>query len=237
MSGSGLRLCGGPVVTLWLVSPLLLALLVAQATVYTWTDKAGVEHFTDDLTSVPRGVKVRTTEGDEISRIDSDLSHNPRPAAPVAPSVAAVRPEVPSVSEQTWRQLFKDARTRVAVLEEDIEADRKSVEEVNGLPVTARFTCSTGFYGYPVVSTGTTVSVGGQPFPRLGVNATVTGTNIVVGQTPQFAAPCFYGFNPEYERVRERLGKNRRELVRAREDLADLERRASFEAVPLHWRR
>ena len=216
------------------MSPLLLSLLIAQATVYTWTDKAGLQHFTDDLTSVPRGVKVRTTEGDEISRIDSDLTRNPRPApALAAPAPATAQPEVPSVSEQTWRQLFKDARARVAELEEDIEADRKSVEEVNGLPVTARFTCSTGSYGYPVVSPGTTVSVGGQPFPGFGVNATVTGTN----QGPHFAAPCYYGFNPEYERVRDRLRKNRRELVRAREDLADLERRASFEAVPLHWRR
>ena len=144
---------------------------------------------------------------------------------------------MPSLSEQTWRQLFKDARTRVTVLEEDIEADRKKVEEVNGLPVTARLSCATGFYSYPVVSTGATVSVGGQPFPGLGVNAMVTGTHLIVGQTPQFAAPCFYGFNPEFERVRERLEKNRREVVRAREDLADLERRASFEAVPLHWRR
>ena len=216
------------------MSPLLLAFVLAQSTVYVWTDKSGLDHFTDDLTSIPRGVKVRTTQGAEISSITTD-----KPKTPVA--VAAVsapsQPAAPSTSEQIWRQLFRDTRTRVTVLEEDIEADRKQVEEVNGLPVMARFTCATGgFFAQPIVSTGALV-VGGQPFPGLGVTGSVTQTTIVGQQVPLYAAPCYFGFNPEYERMRERLGKNRRELVRAREDLADLERRASFEAVPLHWRR
>ncbi len=217
------------------MSPLLLALvIVAQSTVYVWTDKDGLEHFTDDLASVPRGVKVRTTEGAAISRIEPDTSKNVRPAV----VSAASEPTLPSASEQGWRQLFRDARTRVRVLEEDIEADRTRVEEVNGLPLTAQFNCATGFYPQPVVVGGatTTVVVGGQPAPGPGVRATVTGT-VVHRFPPLYAAPCFSGFNPEFERVRERLDKNRRELVRAREELADLERRASFEAVPLHWRR
>jgi hypothetical protein len=210
------------------VSPLLLAIVLAQGTVYVWTDKSGLDHFTDDLNSIPRGVKVRTTEGAEISSITTEKPKTPAIVAAVSP--APSQPAVPSTSEQTWRQL-------VIVLEEDIEADRKQVEEVNGLPVMARFTCATGgFYAQPIVSTGTVV-ITGQPFPGVGVGATVTGTTIVGQQIPLYAAPCYFGFNPEYERIRERLGKNRRELVRAREDLADLERRASFEAVPLHWRR
>jgi hypothetical protein len=67
----------------------------------------------------------------------------------------------------------------------------------------------------------------------VGVNA---GTIVNQG-TPFYGTPCFFGLNPEWERIRERLERNRREVVRAREDLADLERRAAFEAVPLHWRR
>ena len=218
------------------MSPLLLALvIVAQSTVYVWTDKQGVEHFTDDLASVPRGAKVRTTEGTAISRIEPDTTKNARPAVVSAPS----EPALPSASEQGWRQLFRDARNKVRGLEEDIEADRTKVEEVNGLPLTAQFVCANSFYPQPVVVGGatTTVVVGGQPAPGVGVSATVTGT--VVHRPPPLyaAAPCFYGFNPELERVRDRLEKNRREVVRAREELADLERRASFEAVPLHWRR
>ncbi len=214
------------------VSPLLLALVVLQSAVYSWTDKSGVEHFTDDLASIPRGVKVRTTEGAEISRIDSDLTKNPRPVA--APQVA--EPAVPSTSEQAWRQLFRTARTRVTELEEEIESDRTKVEEVNGLPVRTGFICNTGFYNQPLVTTGAVV-VAGQPAPGLGVTATVTHTTVVNQPLPLYASPCFFSFNPEFERIRERLGKNRREVVRAREELADLERRASFEAVPLHWRR
>lgn len=214
------------------MSPLLLVLVV-QAQVYSWTDKAGVEHYTDALTSIPRGVKVRTTEGDEISRIDSD------PKKLVARPAVKSEPAAPSTSEETWRRLFREARTRVTVLEEEIEADRKKVEEVNGLPVTARFNCQTNFFvpaQQLVMVNGATISAGGQVVPGVVVNGSVTGTT-VVRQNPTFFAPCGFGFNPEYERIRERLEKNRRELPRAKEELADLERRASFEAVPLHWRR
>lgn len=184
------------------MSPFFVALVVSQSTIYVWTDKNG-DHYTDDRSSIPRGVKFRTTEGDEISRVES--------AKPPSPTVMkpSSEPAVPSSSEQTWRALFKAARTRVAVLEEDIEADRRRVEEVNGMPVSGRLVCS-GWWGHQVA---------GYQGRGLGVQ------------------PCVYTIDPEFERVRERLEKNRRELVRAKEELNDLERRASFEAVPLHWRR
>ena len=207
------------------MSPLVLALVVLQSAVYSWTDKSGVEHFTDDLSSIPQGVKVRTTEGAEISRIESEA-----PKRPATVAAAPSEPAIPSRSEQVWRQLFKDARNKVTDLEAEIESDRTKVEEVNGLPVMASH-CSP-YYAQPIVSTGTVVIVLGQPFPTLGVSGTVVGP-----VAPHYASPCFYGLNPEFERLRERLAKNRREVVRARDDLADLERRASFEAVPLQWRR
>ncbi len=217
------------------MTPLLL-LLIVQAQVYSWTDSAGVEHFTDDPASVPRGVKVRTTEGAEISRIDGPVK---KPViAAVAPPPS--EPAAPSTSEETWRRLFKEARTRVVVLEEDIEADRKKVEEVNGLPIHAQFNCQGGWWAGPqvvIVNQGAVgLTAAGQVAPGLTVTGQVTGTT-VVRQHPVGFAPCVFTTNPEVERVRERLEKNRREVVRAREDLADLERRASFEAVPLHWRR
>lgn len=203
------------------MSPLVLALLIVHATVYSWTDKNGVEHFTDDLASIPKGVKVRTTEGAEISLVESDTVRNPRP-----PSVVPSQPAAPSVSEQTWRQLFKNAHTRIAELEIEIEADRTKVEEVNGLPVRPGFTCVPGFVQQP-----------SQPFPGPIVGPPMTGTTLFQPQVAFTGAPCFYSYTWEFEQMRQRLAKNRRELVRAREDLADLERRASFEAVPLHWRR
>ena len=65
---------------------MLLALLVTTAllgqTVYEWTDAQGESHFTDDLSSIPKGVKVRTTEGEEISVVG-------RPTPKAAPAKGA----------------------------------------------------------------------------------------------------------------------------------------------------
>jgi hypothetical protein len=229
------------------VSPFLL-LLVVQAQVYSWTDKSGVEHFTDDLKAVPRGVKVRTTEGTEISRIENDVK-KPAPTAQVVVA-SPNEPAAPSIAEETWRRLFREARGKIINLEDEIEADRKKVEEVNGLPVTARFNCQTGFspYPYPVfgqqmVVNGGSINVGGQLAPGFVVNGsvattTVTGTGApVITQTPMYYAPCGFNTNPEFDRIRDRLERNRREVVRAREELADLDRRASYDSVPQEWRR
>lgn len=214
----------------------LLAAIVSQATVYVWVDPAGGEHFTDDASSIPRGAKVRTTEGVEVSRIESDVVKNP-PRSVTHP--APEEPPAPGRSEEEWRRLFKEARRKVVTLEEDIEADRKKVEEVNGLPINAQYNCFGGYWG-PGVTLGTVGGFGvgatGQLGPGLGVTATA-GVTTVVRPAPMLVSPCVFVLNPEVERVRERLASNRRELVRAKEDLADLERRASFAAVPLHWRR
>lgn len=235
------------------MTPLSLALLVATAQIYTWVDKDGVEHFTDDANAVPRGVKARVTEGDEIGVVTADKPA--KAASPAAQSnVIALQPmpqvvtivtksddpNMPSAAEEKWRQLFRDARAKVTSLEDDIEADRKRTEEVNGMPVRAGFVCQT--WGVPPViltpTTSTTVTVGGggQIAPGVAVTGGVIATS-VIRPTPMFVTPCGYGFNPDYQAARDRLEKNRRELVRAKEALADLERRASFDAVPLHWRR
>jgi hypothetical protein len=77
----------------------------------------------------------------------------------------------------------------------------------------------------------------------LSVNGTVSSTATHFGgpqvatQTPMYSAPCGFSTNPEFDRIRDRLERNRREVVRAREELADLDRRASYEAVPQQWRR
>lgn len=224
------------------MTPLVL-LLLAQAQVFVWTDKQGVEHYTDDPALVPLGVKVRLTDGTEISRISNDTPPRKEPQRPTTPSPAAGapvlarpgEPAVPSVSEETWRRLFREARNRIRTLEEDIEADRKQLEEVNGLPVTARYSCQNVYtVGPPPVVVVNGVSVTSQPVPGVVVSGSVGAVN-TWGQLPMTS--CAWLPNPEVDRVRERLEKNRRELPRAREDLADLERRASFEAVPLHWRR
>ena len=51
---------------------LLVAALLGQ-TIYEWTDSRGEVHFTDDKSSIPKGAKVKTTEGEELT-IDYSFS-------------------------------------------------------------------------------------------------------------------------------------------------------------------
>lgn len=64
----------------------LAAALVASLSLgqtFVWTDSKGEEHFTDDRASIPKGVKVRTTEGDEISTVESAPPPGPKNAQPL----------------------------------------------------------------------------------------------------------------------------------------------------------
>jgi hypothetical protein len=242
----------------------LVMAMVARSEVYTWTGPDGTVHYTDNLASVPANVKAKTTTGTEISTVASPApKQRPEPVAPpAAPSPAsAVQPD-PLRLEREWRAAFRDVAERQARLEDEIEADRRKVEDVDGLPVAARFQCfNTGFGPFVVpgqtvmvtpgaigsasqvtVGQGSTVGVGvgGQP----GVGFSVGGAVVVTqnrffqSATPGvFAQPCVFAFNPEYERAKERLELNRKALVRLKAEAADLERRASFEGVPREWRR
>jgi hypothetical protein len=189
---------------------------VAQAQVFTWTDKDGVAHFTDNPNSVPSNVKAKVTSGQEISTVTPST---PKPVAAPAPATVsgATAPPDTGRAEREWRDAFREANERIARLEDEIEADRKKVEDVNGLPVSARYQCLNGFGSHwraPLVA------VPGGP------------SNAVAMPTP-----CFFALNPEFERAKERLELNRKALTRARAALTDLERRAGFEAVPHQWRR
>ena len=98
-------------------------------------------------------------------------------------------------------------------LTEEVELGRQRVEEINGMPVVGRIQCSYGWGTYP-----------GQ---------VVGGTG--VGYPGVYGNRCWNGM--QNDRQRSKLEADRRALAHAREDLADLERRAAFAAVPLEWRR
>jgi len=233
--------------------------------VYTWTDAEGVQHFTDDPNVVPKNVKARTTEGSQVSVVSSSPGA-PRPAAqrkgtPASDDVQAAAAQAQAAAAQAqaaaalvqaagteseedrWRRRFREAREKVRALEDDIEVDRKKVEEVSGMPITAGWSCPTGWGGavYPPVAQ---VAVGGAGVVVRGQGA---GLGFVAGAGSYWnqgwywpsvvTTPCWYGLGPEFERTREQLEKNRKALVRAKEELAELERRAALEAVPLEWRR
>lgn len=228
----------------------------AAAQVYTWTDAEGVQHYTDDRRLVPRDAKARTTEGAHVNVVSTN-AEKAQPAAPSAPTGADVQAAAAQVQaaaaaqvqaalrneEDTWRRRFREARERILELEDEIEVDRRRVEEVDGLPLGAGWTCPVGFaLPYPPALrppvAGAGVAVGGQVAPgwTVGMGA---GAAWSPGWTwpSVVTTPCWYGFSPEYEKARDRLARNRKALSRAKEALADLERRAAFEAVPLEWRR
>lgn len=54
------------------MAPLLLALLALGQTTWQWTDAEGVQHFTDDPSTIPKGVKARTTEGEALGVITTE---------------------------------------------------------------------------------------------------------------------------------------------------------------------
>ncbi len=213
-----------------------LALVAASSawaqSVYTWTDAEGTSHYTNDPTSIPKNVKVKATVGSEVNVISVE---NPPEAAPTpgaAPKASASDPEVPSASELEWRRLFREANLKIRQLEDEIETDKKVVEEINGMPVRGHLRCG---YGYvtpaPIVgaTSGVSVTANGQVLPNA-----VVGGNTYAGYA---GSPCWYEADPRFERIRQRLARNRIALERAKEDLAELDRQASFSSVPREWRR
>lgn len=77
-----------------------------------------------------------------------------------------------------------------------------------------------------------TEEVAGMP-----VNNQYNCVNFYGARGPRAPVGCFAGPNPEWQRRREQLERNRRALERARSDLSDLEREVANEGIPLEWRR
>jgi hypothetical protein len=235
---------------------LAVSLFASQAPaqdLYTWTDAAGVTHVTDNSASVPRGTRARLTAGTEISTVTGSAPSKPLTvaAAVTKPAAGPLAPE--RDLERQWREAFRESRDRIAGLEDQIELDRKKVEDVNGLPVAARFSCFNAWGpvyapawghvamlspgGSSVVFSGSSQSGSGFGVAGNVVVSPVIQQQVVVANSGIAVSPCVFAFNPEYERAKERLALNRKALARAQEDADDLDRRASFEAVPREWRR
>ena len=204
---------------------LLLAVTVSAVgfaqSVYRWQDAHGEIHYTDDPSTIPKGATVVATEGEPISEMGA-----PAPVRKIEPVIAqrdlkaagnSTDPAVPNSSEQYWRGQFRAAREKIHSLEDELASDKHRIDE-NGIPVTNRYSCYPG-YGNPVGVTNNGVVVG------------------PVNGSPYGAGNCIATINPEYQRTKDRIDRNQRAHERAKEELHELERRASFEAVPNEWRR
>ncbi len=181
--------------------------------IYRWRDSAGVDHYTNDLNTIPTSATVVPTSGGDISEISTGAKDAKAKAAPAKPSpqetadrktqaevrraeaearlVEAQLKREEMASEEQWRALFRSIRARVSALEGELERERAS-GNYSGLPVQGRY--------------------------------------VSVGQRLHAYAP-----DPILE-GRLRVNELERELKVARDEYSDLERRASFAAVPRHWR-
>lgn len=219
---------------------LLVASLPAQAqSVYTWTDADGTPHYTNDPSAVPKGraVSAVVVGSGNVSTITASPQGVPAADQKAPKPEYASTPGIPEPAEAYWRERFHSAVDRIRQLEDEIASDAKEVEEVNGLPVRGRMRC--GYAVAPgavyVARSGLMVTTTGQVGPGLSVSA--TGTPGAVTHVPVALSNCWYSGDPEFERIKHRLAKNRLSLARAKEDLEDLDRKASFESVPREWRR
>lgn len=99
------------------------------AQIYTWTDKSGEVHYTDDPATIPKGVKAKTTEGEDITTVEAA----PRSAPPrttrqsSSASSGASRESKRDADEQYWRSSFRNARERIASLQAQVDADQQVV--------------------------------------------------------------------------------------------------------------
>ncbi len=191
-----------------LIACLALSTAAGAQTMYRWTDRSGEVHYTDDKSTIPKGVKAETTEGDALSEMEAPPPERPAPKTRTkAPSQVGIEPQQqgPSNAEMFWRSEFGRLRERIRDLEDEIAEDKKKVDDPTLLPAQI-LQCAPG-----------QVRPNGMP---------VGGTG-----------GCYYLPNPEYQRTQDRLSSNERALTRAKADLKELERRAANEAVPLEWRR
>ncbi|MBK7864794.1 MAG: DUF4124 domain-containing protein [Archangiaceae bacterium] len=242
---------------MWRAVPavVLFAVGAHAQTIYRFTDAHGTVHFTDDASSIPSGVKAVTTEGEELSNTGTPMKISAPAAQSAQPEPVAVSGQaLPSKEEEYWREQFRAAREKVRSLEDELAVDTRRFEDPSRTPLGPSVVCPYG-YGYgagfaPGVSVVQRGNLGASASLPLGNGAQVSVSGSTTRSVRQSTVAPFgsagygyagYGYGcwvgGEYTRVRERLERNRASLARAREELADLERRAAFNAVPLEWRR
>lgn len=134
-----------------MIHALLLSVLLSQ-TIYEWVDSKGESHFTDDPSTIPKGVKRRTTEGAPVLVEPGDAG--PGRAAPM-----------PVTSPKAGPDTCERARERVRTLEQQLAQAKAEPEKapnpcqqalnVGGQPAYARCMASRS-NGAPKPSTAAT---------------------------------------------------------------------------------
>ncbi len=202
----------------------LIAVPAVAQTVYSWEDTDGV-HYTDDPTQVPKRGKV------EAMLVDAAPSPRSAPRTLAASSPAPVAPEPTSapLNEREWRERFVSANRRITTLRQSLAALESSLPP--------RTEC----IPQPLIPVGTVQvgSVGGAPITASPGSQLVTsnGVTTLVNGRPVFSPAARCQLNPEHDRIQLQIAQKGVELRDAQTDLEQLDRQASYDAVPREWRR
>ncbi len=199
----------------------LIAVPAVAQTVYSWEDADGT-HYTDDPTQVPKKAKVAAMVVDAAPAAPRQaVAAAPRPASPPSPSEAPL-------DERAWRERFIAANRRITTVKQNIAALEASLPP--------RTEC----IAQPLVPVGT-VQVGstpGAPITAGPGTQVVTSNGITTvnrGVVVSPAARC--QVNPLHDRLRLQIAQEHVALEDAKLDLEQLDRQASYDAVPREWRR
>jgi len=124
-----------------LIVILLLALpLVANAATYSWIDKSGTIHFTDNPGSVPRNFrkKIRLIDNDPPLPPATEQKKEESGETPVAAPGQPNPITPPTVSKTTrfgehtaeeWQTLFRTLRDQITTIEQQLEQIKREVED------------------------------------------------------------------------------------------------------------
>lgn len=102
---------------------LLVALLLSQ-TIYVWTDAKGVDHFTDDQSTIPKGAKVRTTAGNDLNVVSNEKpdtkkkTDSPKPVTTAVNTCDAARTQVSDLEKRRADQAAGQTQLRDAAARE-----------------------------------------------------------------------------------------------------------------------
>lgn len=191
---------------------------LADEGVYRWTDANGEEHYTNDVSTLPGDTVVTPVAGEDVSVVRHE-----RPGR----TVAAAEPtkdqlEYEKLKHEVARARIETERAAQALKRGELEAEnywRGSFRRMR-TSLRALQNALEREKAYFVVGDGLTVS---HSFRAIGVNCHLS------------TVPCPLVENTEEIKVR--IRQLEREVKLMEDDLAELERRASFESVPQEWRR
>lgn len=197
----------------------LAALAEDGAGVYRWTDASGEEHYTNDLASLPGDTVVTPVAHEDESLLEhAEPMRGPAAVAMAEPTREQL--EYEKLKEEVARARLETKRSELALRRGELEAEhywrgtfrrlRRSLISLQDALERER----------------SVLTLDGLP---------VTGSYQVYGPNCMMLPHQCAWVHPEQARVRAR--QLEREIARVEEDLADLERRASFESVPHAWRK